>query len=99
MEVTNLYELKCYLAEKYPNATDFEACLKFIEGNCELVDSNESLDDYFEYILPYQLLTESQSNEYTRKMSVKAKDIIDKWKSNGNEDEFKNIQVKQKEVK
>lgn len=99
MEIKTLYDLKRYLKAHYPNVEDIVECLKFIEGNCELVDSSESLDDYFEYILPYQLSTESQSNEYTRKMSVKAKDIIDKWKSNGNEDEFKNIQVKQKEVK
>lgn len=75
-----------------------EACLKFIEDNCELVNG-KSLDDYFEYILPYQLSTESQSNEYSRKMSAKANAVIDKWKSSGDETDFKNIQVKAKEEK
>lgn len=90
-QITNLYELK----EKLKNV-DFEQCLKIIK-NYELVGSSESLDDYIEYILPLQLLTESQSNEYGRKMSAKASAIIDKWKSSGNESDFKNIQIKVKE--
>ena len=68
-QITNLYELKARLKKDYPNFKDMEACLKFIEDNCELVNG-ESLDDYFEYILPYQLSTESQSNEYSRKMEI-----------------------------
>ena len=98
-QITNLYELKAHLKKDYPDFKDMEACLKFIETNCELVDDNELLEDYFGYILPLQLSTESQSNEYSRKMSAKANAVIDKWKSNGDETDFKNIQVKVKEEK
>lgn len=100
MEITNLYELKCYLAEKYPNVEDMDACLKFIKDNCELVDSSESLDDYFEYILPYHLVLEWRSVEKTLKNVSKRQNAINdeaktiQAQKTINDDEAKTIQVR-----
>lgn len=82
-QITNLYELK----EKLKNV-DFEQCLEIIKSY-ELVDSSESLDSYFEYLIPNIKLVREQANDDTLDYTLKAQKIID-------DNQAKSMQVKEK---
>lgn len=77
MEITNLYELKCYLAEKYPNVEDMDACRIFIKNECKLIGGDRLPEEYSDYLIPIKLVLEEQSNKYTLDNTSKAQEIID----------------------
>ena len=89
-QITNLYKLKCYLKEQYDKNQSYDECVKIL-NSYQIVGVGD-IQEYFDYLMPIQLMLEEQSNQNMLGIPSQAQKAI-------NDQEAKKIQLQTKESK
>lgn len=90
MTITNLYELKCYLKEQYDKNQSYDECVKIL-NSYQIVGIGD-IQEYFDYLMPIQLMLEEQTNKDVLNLASQAQKAI-------NDKEAEKIQLQAKESK